>query len=100
MIFFATDIIDDLILYLGSKEEHVLDFLYISFNDDDDDNDNNNNNNNNNCRDVESKSPLSIYVLGLWPSRGLKLFEEGKSWLEETVLLNKKVSFGHNGSRG
>ena len=50
----VTDIIDDLILYLESKEEHVLDFLDISFNDDDD----NNNNNNNNCRDVESKSPL------------------------------------------
>ena len=93
----VTDIIDDLILYLGSKEEHVLDFLDISFNDDDDDDDDDDNNN---CRDVESKSPLSIYVLGLWPSRGLKLFEEGKSWLEETVLLNKKVSFGHNGSRG
>ena len=92
----VTDIINDLILYLGSKEEYVLDFLDISFNDDDDDD----NNNNNNCRDVESKSPLSIYVLGLWPSRGLKLSEEGKSWLEETVLLNKKVSFGHNGSRG
>ena len=90
----VTDIIDDLILYLESKEEHVLDFLDISFNDDDD------NNNNNNCRDVESKSPLSIYVLGLWPSRGLKLSEEGKSWLEETMLLNKNVSFGHNGSRG
>ena len=92
----VTDIIDDLILYLESKEEHVLDFLDISFNDDDD----NSNNNNNNCRDVESKSPLSIYVLGLWPSQGLKLSEEGKSWLEETVLLNKKVSFSHNCSRG
>ena len=89
----VTDIIDDLILYLGSKEEHVLDFLDISFNYDDDDN-------NNNCRDVESKSPLSIYVLGLWPSQGLKLSEEGKSWLEETMLLNKKVSFSHNCSRG
>ena len=94
----VTNIINDLILYLGSKEEHVLDFLDISFNDDDDDDDDNNNNNN--CRDVESKSPLSIYVLGLWPSRGLKLSEEGKSWLEETMLLNKKVSFSHNCSRG
>ena len=93
----VTDIIDDLILYLGSKEEHVLDFLDISFNDDDDDDDDDDNNN---CRDVESKSPLSIYVLGLWPSRGLKLSEEGKSWLEKTMLLNKNVSFGHNGSRG
>ena len=88
----VTDIIDDLILYLESKEEHVLDFLDISFNDDDD--------NNNNCRDVESKSPLSIYVLGLWPSRGLKLSEEGKSWLEEIALLKKRHSFRHNGSRG
>ena len=28
------------------------------------------------------------------------LFKEEKSLLEETVLVNKEVSFGHNGSRG
>ena len=28
------------------------------------------------------------------------LSEEEKSSSEETVLMNKKVSFGHNGSRG
>ena len=28
-----------------------------------------------------------------------KLSKEDKSLTEETVLLNKKVSFGHNGSR-
>ena len=27
------------------------------------------------------------------------LFEEDKSLTEETVLVNKKVSFGHNGLR-
>ena len=34
MICLATDTIDDLILYLRSEEEHALDFLNISFNDD------------------------------------------------------------------
>ena len=34
MICLATDIIDDLILYLRSEEEHAFDFLNISFNDD------------------------------------------------------------------
>ena len=28
------------------------------------------------------------------------LSKEEKSLLEETMLVNKKVSFGHNGSRG
>ena len=28
-----------------------------------------------------------------------RLSEEDKSLTEETVLVNKKVSFGHNGSR-
>ena len=28
------------------------------------------------------------------------LFEEEKSLLKEIVLVNKEVSFGHNGSRG
>ena len=31
MICLATNTIDDLILYLGSKEEHVLDFLKYRF---------------------------------------------------------------------
>ena len=47
-------------------------------------------------------SPGVHYLFIFWaygPSQGLKLSEEGKSWLEETVLLNKKVSFGHNDSR-
>ena len=29
-----------------------------------------------------------------------RLSEEEKSLLKETMLLNKNVSFGHNGSRG
>ena len=45
MICLSTDTIDDLILYLGSKEEHALDFLNISFND----NDNNNYNSSSSC---------------------------------------------------
>ena len=47
-------------------------------------------------------SPGVHYLFIFWaygPSQGLKLSEEGKSWLEETALLNKKVSFGHNDSR-
>ena len=28
------------------------------------------------------------------------LSKQGKSWSEETVLVNKNVSFGHNDSRG
>ena len=48
-------------------------------------------------------SPGVHYLFIFWacgPGRGLKLSEEGKYWLEETALLNKNVSFGHNGSRG
>ena len=59
-----------------------------------------------NCRNmivfVGMLSPGVHYLFIFWaygPSQGLKLSEEGKSWLEETVLLNKKVSFGHNDSR-
>ena len=33
MIYLSMDTIDDLILYLGSEEEHALDFLKINFND-------------------------------------------------------------------
>ena len=49
MICFVTDIIDDLILYIKSKEEHALNFLNISFNDSDNNNNNNNNSNSNWC---------------------------------------------------
>ena len=41
---------------------------------------------------------LSIGLVAQAENRGLS--EEKKSLSEETVLMNKEVSFGHNGSRG
>ena len=48
-------------------------------------------------------SPGVHYLFIFWAcglSQGLKLSEEGKSWLEEIALLKKRHSFRHNGSRG
>ena len=52
------------------------------------------------CRGVGPGSSLSILYIGpVAQAEDERLSEEDKSLTEETVLINKKVSFGHNGLR-
>ena len=43
---------------------------------------------------------IYLYIGPVAQAKDNGLFEEEKFSLEETVLMNKEVSFGHNGSRG
>ena len=42
---------------------------------------------------------IYLYIGPMVQAEDERLFEEDKSLTEETMLINKKVSFGHNGSR-
>ena len=53
------------------------------------------------CRDIRPRSSLSICILGLWPKPRTRVCpRRRKSLSEKTMLVNKEVSFGHNGLRG
>ena len=53
------------------------------------------------CRGIGPKGSLPIYIFGpVVQAKDERLSKQGKSWSEETVLVNKESSFGHNGSRG
>ena len=41
---------------------------------------------------------IYLYIGPVAQAEDKDLYEKEKSLLEETVLMNKKVSFGHNGS--
>ena len=52
------------------------------------------------CRDLGPKSSLSILYIGpMAQAKDKRLSKEEKSSSEETMLVNKEVSFGHNSSR-
>ena len=59
-----------------------------------------------NVRQKKEKKKERLNLQGSWAQEfiiylsNMGLFEEKKSSSEETVLMNKEVSFGHNGSRG